>query len=64
MKISIEMDQDLIEQAVSISGFKTETNVINTALREFINRRKQIEITALFWKFNSDLDDDYKTGRR
>ena len=32
--------------------------------KEFINRRKQLEIVNLFGQFDPDLDYDYKQGRR
>jgi hypothetical protein len=34
-----------------------------TALKEFISRRKQLEIVDLFGQFDPDSDYDYKQGR-
>ncbi|MFK5970069.1 MAG: type II toxin-antitoxin system VapB family antitoxin [Candidatus Marithrix sp.] len=57
------IDENLISEALKISEFKTQKETINTALQEFINRRKQLEITELFGKFDPDSDYDYKKGR-
>jgi len=46
---------------LAASRLKKET--IYTALREFINRRKQLEIIDLFGKLDPDPDYDYKQGR-
>jgi hypothetical protein len=42
--------------------FKTKEDTVVTALKEFINRRKQMEITDLFGQFDPDPDYDYKVG--
>jgi len=38
--------------------------MVNTALREFVNRRKKLEIIALFGKFDPNQDYNYKDGRK
>ena len=42
--------------------FKTKEDTVVTALKEFINRRKQLEIVDLFGQFDPDPDYDYKQG--
>lgn len=47
-----------------LGHFKTKEDTVVTALKEFINRRKQLEIIDLFGQFDPDPDYDYKQGRR
>jgi len=63
MNVNQITNNDLINEALKIGGFKTEKEVINVALREFINRHKQLEIIELFGKLDPDPDYDYKKGR-
>ncbi|VAX29860.1 hypothetical protein MNBD_NITROSPIRAE01-73 [hydrothermal vent metagenome] len=64
MATNLAIDNSLIDQALKLGGFKTKKDTVNTALREFINRRKQIEIIELFGNLDPDTDYDYKKGRR
>lgn len=57
-------NEELIDEALKIGGFKTKKETINKALQEFINRRKQLEIIELFGQFDPDPDYDYKQGRQ
>jgi len=64
MATNLAIDNTLIDQALKLGGFKTKKDTVNTALREFINRRKQVEIIELFGNLEPDPDYDYKKGRR
>lgn len=63
MTTNLAIDDDLINEALILGHFKTKEDTVVTALREFINRRKQAEIIDLFGKFDPDPDYDYKQGR-
>ena len=63
MNLNQVKQDNLVNEALKIGGFKTKKETINIALREFINRRKQLEIINLFGKFDPDPDYDYKQGR-
>jgi len=63
MATNLAIDDKLLKEALSISGLKTKKDTVNHALREFINRRKQLEIVELFGKLDPDADYDYKKGR-
>jgi len=63
MATNLAIDNKLLEEALSISGFKTKKDTVNHALREFIDRRKQLEIVELFGSLDPDEDYDYKKGR-
>lgn len=63
MATNLSIDTNLLDEALRISGLKTKKDTVNQALREFVQRRKQREITALFGDLPHDPDYDYKTGR-
>ncbi|MCU0599069.1 MAG: type II toxin-antitoxin system VapB family antitoxin [Desulfobacterales bacterium] len=63
MATNLAINQELLNKALAISGVKTKKETVNLALEEFINRRKQLEITELFGKMEPDANYDYKKGR-
>jgi Arc/MetJ family transcription regulator len=64
MATNLSIDTDLLNEALAISGLPTKKDTVNLALSEFVQRRKQREITTLFGNLPSDLDYDYKKGRK
>jgi len=64
MATNLAIDVDLLNEALQISGFNTKKETVNQALMEFIQRRKQREIIALFGSLPQDSDYDYKKGRK
>ncbi|WP_431064810.1 type II toxin-antitoxin system VapB family antitoxin [Methylotuvimicrobium sp.] len=64
MTTHLAIDDNLINEALKLGHFKTKEDTVVTALKEFINRRKQMEIVDLFGQFDPDQDYDYKQGRR
>ncbi len=63
MPTNLAIDDQLINEAKEISGLKTKKAVVTEALREYIQRRKQMEIIKLFGKIDLDPDYDYKAQR-
>ncbi|MEJ2165242.1 MAG: type II toxin-antitoxin system VapB family antitoxin [Desulfobacterales bacterium] len=63
MATNLAIDQELLREAVEVSGLRTKKDTVNLALKEFINRRRQMEILNLFGKMDPDPDYDYKKGR-
>nr|WP_321402536.1 type II toxin-antitoxin system VapB family antitoxin [uncultured Desulfobacter sp.] len=53
----------LLLEALEINGLKTKKDTVNLALKEFVDKRKQLEIKILFGKMDPDSDYDYKQGR-
>jgi len=64
MATNLALDDNLLKLALQIGGFKTKKDTVNAALKEFVERHKQLEIVELFGKLPSDIDYDYKEGRR
>ena len=64
MPTNLAIDDKLLEQARKIGGHKTKKETVNTALEEYIARRKQQEILSLFGTIDYDPRHDYKRERR
>ncbi len=64
MATNLAIDDDLIEQAREIGGLATKKAVVTQALIEYIQKRRQHQVTALFGKVPYDKDYDYKAVRR
>ena len=63
MATNLAIDDKLIIEAQLIGGAKTKKAVVTEALKEYIQRRKQIQVTSLFGKVDYDPDYDYKKTR-
>jgi hypothetical protein len=63
MATNLAIDNELLHVALEISGLKTKKDTVNLALKEFVNRRKQLKIIEIFGKMDPDPDYDYKNGR-
>ena len=63
MATNLAIDDKLLVEAQSIGGKKTKKATVTEALIEYIQRRKQLQITFLFKKVDYDPDYDYKAGR-
>ncbi len=63
MPTNLAIDDNLLNLAKKIGKHKTKREVVNEALQEYIQRRKQIEITKMFGKVEYDENYDYKTQR-
>jgi len=64
MATNLALDDALIEQARRIGKHKTKREAVTSALREYVRRRRQLEILALEGQVPFDEDYDYKTLRR
>ena len=64
MATNLAIDMDLLEKALKVGGLRTKKETVNEALREFVNRRKQLEIVDLFGTLDPDSGYDYKKARR
>lgn len=64
MATNLALDNHLLQEAFELGGFKSKKDTVNTALQEFVNRRRQKDIVSLFGKMPFDDDYDYKKGRR
>ncbi|HEY9718135.1 MAG TPA: type II toxin-antitoxin system VapB family antitoxin [Trichormus sp.] len=58
MATNLDIDDDLLEEALRVGGHRTKKATVTEALREYVQRHKQAEILKLFGKI--DYYDDYE----
>lgn len=63
MATNLAVDDSLIIEAQRVGKHKTKKSAVTEALKEYIRRRKQLEIIDLFGKIDYDKDYDYKAPR-
>lgn len=63
MTTNVALDSALLERAVAVGGQRTKKAVVSLALKEFIARREQRHLLALFGKLEWNATDDYKAER-
>lgn len=64
MPTNLAIDDELLEEALDAGGFRTKRETVNQALREFLQRRKRLELLQLVGKVDYDPGYDYKRERR
>jgi len=64
MNINILINEALIQEALAVGNQETEQDVVEIALCEYIQRRKQLKILELFGTIDYDSDYDYKRQRQ
>ncbi len=63
MATNLALDDNLIFEAQKAGHHKTKKDAVTTALKEYIARKKQIEIIDMFGKIDFDKNYDYKKAR-
>lgn len=63
MATNLAIDDNLIEDARKIGRQKTKKAVVTEALKEYIEKRKQMEIFDLFGTIEYEPDYNYKKQR-
>jgi hypothetical protein len=61
---NLSIDDRLIEEARMIGGHRTKKETVNAALEEYIRRRKQLDVLALFGTIDYDKKYNYKQTRQ
>lgn len=64
MATNLAIDDQLLDHARSVGGYKTKRETVNEALREFIQRRERLSLLQLAGKIEYDARYDYKKDRR
>ncbi len=64
MATNLALDDELVEQAKRLGHHKSKRAAVNDALAEYVARRKQRGIVALFGKLTWDETYEYKKERR
>jgi len=63
MATNLALDPALLDKVVAVSGEPTKKAAVTLALKEFIARREQKGVAALFGKLEWDATYDYKAER-
>ena len=63
MATNLALDDNLIAQAQKAGHHKTKKDAVTTALKEYIARKKQLEMVDLFGTIAFDKNYDYKKAR-
>ena len=64
MPTNLAIDDGLLEQAQELGKHRTKRETVNAALEEYIQRRKQQAILALFGNVDYQEGYDYKRERK
>jgi Arc/MetJ family transcription regulator len=64
MPTNLAIDDSLILEAQKVGGHTTKKAAVSQALLEYIQRKRQLEVLALFGTVDYDADYDYKQQRR
>jgi Arc/MetJ family transcription regulator len=64
MATNLQIEDNLIQEALVLGGHRTKRAVVEEALREYVQRRKQLKILELFGTIEYDPEYDYKKQRQ
>ncbi|MFE1744593.1 type II toxin-antitoxin system VapB family antitoxin [Coleofasciculus sp. H7-2] len=64
MVTPLQIDQILLQEALALSSHPTATALIEAALREYIQRRKQLKVLELFGTIDYEEEYNYKQQRQ
>ena len=64
MATNLAIDDGLIDEARRVGNHKTKKEAVTTALKEYIDRRRQLEILKLFGTIDYDHAYDYRKMRQ
>jgi Arc/MetJ family transcription regulator len=64
MRTTLDLPEDVIEDARAALGFKSKTDTVVYALKEVIRKRHVQGLTGLFGKVHIELDLDKARGRQ
>ena len=63
MATNLALDDKMIEEAVKLGKFRSKREAVNTAVEEYVKRKKQAGLIELFGKVDYYPDYDYKKSR-
>jgi Bacterial antitoxin of type II TA system, VapB len=56
MRTTLDLPYDLVEEARTVLGFKSKTDTIVVALREFVRRHRVDDLKALMGRVELEID--------
>jgi Arc/MetJ family transcription regulator len=64
MATNLALDDEIIEKAKKLGGFKTKKAAVMAALEEYVRKYEQQEVMDLFGTIDFDEEYDYKKSRK
>ena len=64
MRTNIVLDDDLMQEAFSLTGIRTKRELVHTALKELVRRYRKRDLSDLAGKIRLRDDFDHKDMRR
>ena len=64
MATNLQIDPELLEQALKVSNHRTKRETVNEALTEYIQHREQLKILELFGTLDMDTEEEMRAQRR
>jgi Arc/MetJ family transcription regulator len=64
MPTNLAIDDRLLEEALRLGKHRTKRATVNEALKEYVERRRQMAVLDLFGKIDYDPAYDYKKQRK
>jgi Arc/MetJ family transcription regulator len=66
MPTNLDLDDDLLDEALKVGGLGTKKATVNEALREFIRRRAKLKMIESFGTidFHEDFDRKYQPRKK
>jgi hypothetical protein len=64
MATSLNINDALLQEALALDEHTTVDALVDTALREYIQRRKRLKVLDLFGTIDYDQDYDYKQQQK
>jgi Arc/MetJ family transcription regulator len=64
MATNLQLDDQLVSEALTLSGKRSKREAVNEALEEYVRRRKQQKILEFFGTMDATAGWDYKKERR
>lgn len=64
MATQLNIDEALLQEALALNEQTNIDALVETALREYIQRRKRLKVLDLFGTIDYDEDYDYKQQRQ
>jgi Uma2 family endonuclease len=63
MKLQIQIDDNLLQEALTLGKHEDQQVLIEESLKEYIQRRKRLKVLDLFGQIDYDDSYDYKKQR-
>ena len=64
MATNLQIDPELLEHALRVSGHRTKRETVTEALTEYIQHREQLRILDLFGTLDMDTEEEMRAQRK